>query len=97
MPGLIRTATRARTPRAVAIRSMRASSPADSALIAPTPMRTASSSSAAVLPTPVKTISPGSTPARRATAISPPELASTALPADCSSRTMPSVEFAFNA
>ena len=43
---------------------------------AQTPRLTARSSSARVLPTPVKTISSGVKPARSATSISPPELAS---------------------
>ena len=74
--GFTRSATRASVPRAFAIAAMRSSSPADSALMAFTPMPTARSSSSCVLPTPVKTIAEGANPARRATSISPPEFAS---------------------
>ena len=62
MSGLTRTATRAVRPSRVAIASSRASSPADSTLIALTPSATAHSSSAGVLPTPVKTMCDGLEP-----------------------------------
>ena len=48
----------------------------------------ARASSASDLPTPVKTISAGVKPARSATSISPPELASAAVPSARSSRAM---------
>ena len=79
------------------IASTRASSPADSTLIALTPSATAASSSSGVLPTPVNTICDGAKPALRATSISQIELASTALPSSRSSRASASVEFAFSA
>jgi hypothetical protein len=50
-----------------------------------------------VLPTPVNPMSGGMKPARSATSISPPELASTLLPRDRRSRTMASVELALSA
>ena len=56
-----------------------------------------SSSSAGVLPTPVKTICAGMKPARSATSISPPELASARLPRPRSSRVIASVELALSA
>ena len=61
-------ATRASVPSARAISSMRASSPADSALIVFTP-RLGELQLLAVLPTPVKAIAAGVNPARRATSI----------------------------
>ena len=97
MSGLIRMATRAATPIRVAIASTRASSPADSTLMARSPSGTAHSSSASDLPTPVNTMSAGSKPARRASSISQIEFASTALPAFPSSRTSAKAEFAFSA
>ncbi len=97
MSGLMRTATRARQPRRAAIASMRASSPADSTLIAFSPSGTAHSSSALDFPTPVNTMSRGSNPARRATSISQIELASAALPSSRSSLTMAKVELALSA
>ena len=60
-----RRALRGRSARAIA--AMRSSSPADSALIVPTPSAIANSSSSRVLPTPVKTMSVGAKPARSAT------------------------------
>ena len=62
-----------------------------------TPSATARSSSAGVLPTPVNTMSRGSKPARSATSISPPELASTPPPSSRTRRATASVEFAFSA
>ena len=67
MSGLTRSATRATRPMPRASSAMRSSSPADSALIVPTPLAIASSSSSRVLPTPVNTMSFGSNPARSAT------------------------------
>ena len=61
MSGLTRTATRAARPERVAIASTRASSPADSTLMALRPSATAHSSSAGDLPTPVNTISAAET------------------------------------
>ena len=90
-------ATRAGRPTFSANASPRASSPADSTLMALRPSGTAASSSAGVLPTPVKTICDGANPALRATSISHTELASTELPSSRSSRAIASVEFAFNA
>ena len=95
--GLIRSATRAVVCRARAAAAIRSSSPADSALIALTPRPTAWSISATVFPTPVKTISPGAYPARSATSISPPELASTSPPAALTTRTTARFELAFSA
>ena len=97
MSGLIRIATRAVTPVRAAIDSTRASSPADSTLIARNPSGTAHSSSVSDLPTPVKTMSAASKPARRARSISQIELASTAPPIAFSSRTRANVEFALSA
>ena len=77
--------------------STRASSPADSTLIAFNPSETAHSSSSADLPTPVNTISRGWNPALRASSISQMELASAAPPSSCTRRTMANVEFAFSA
>ena len=72
---------RRRARVASAIASMRASSPADSTLIAFSPSGTAHSSSAADLPTPVNTMSRRrEARALRATSISQIELASAALP-----------------
>ena len=65
---------------AEAIASMRSISPSDSALMLRRPSSMARASSASDLPTPVKTISAGVNPARSATSISPPELASAAAP-----------------
>jgi hypothetical protein len=76
---------------------MRASSPADSTLMALSPSGTAHSSSALDLPTPVNTMSAGVNPARRATSISHTEFASAPLPTSRSSCTRPNVEFAFRA
>ena len=90
-------ATRAVRPSRAAIASTRASSPADSTLIAFSASDTAHSSSAGDLPTPVKTICEGSKPAFRATSISHTEFASAALPSARSSRAIASVEFAFSA
>ena len=50
-----------------------------------------------VLPTPVKTICAGMNPARSATSISPPELASALLPRPRRRRVMASVELALSA
>ena len=97
MSGFTLIATRTARPRREPIASSRASSPADSTLIALTPSATADSSSAGVLPTPVNTICDGSNPARRATSISQTELASTELPSSRSSRARARVEFAFSA
>ena len=97
MSGLTRSATLARTPLALAARSMRSSSPADSALMAFNPSCTARSISSGDFPTPLKTMSSGANPARIASSTSPIELASTALPASRSSRTTASDEFAFMA
>jgi hypothetical protein len=76
---------------------MRSSSPSDSALIVLTPRSIACVSSASVFPTPVKTISGGMNPARSATSISPPELASTLLPRLRNRRTIASAELALSA
>jgi hypothetical protein len=76
---------------------MRASSPADSTLIALSPCGTADSSSSIDLPTPVNTIAAGAKPARRATSISHTEFASAALPSVRSNCTIAKVEFAFSA
>jgi hypothetical protein len=59
MSGFTRTATRAVRPSRDAVSSTRASSPADSTLMALTPKPTAESISAGDLPTPVKTICDG--------------------------------------
>ena len=48
-----------------------------------------------VFPTPVKTMSCGANPARRATSISPPELASTRPPAERTTSTTARLELAF--
>ena len=69
----------------------------DSALIVITPRSIACASSACVLPTPVKTICAGMKPARSATSISPPELASAPAPRLRSSRAIASVELALSA
>ena len=78
MSGLTRSATRAVVCCICAIDAIRCSSPADSALMTPDRSEIARSSSASVLPTPVNTICDGRNPARSATSISPPELASAA-------------------
>jgi hypothetical protein len=97
MSGFTRTATRARTPRVWAARSIRSSSPADSALIAFSPSWTARSISSGDLPTPLKTMSDGEKPARSARSTSPIEFASTPLPIPHSRRAIANDEFAFSA
>jgi hypothetical protein len=71
--------------------------PADSMLIAPTPIDTARPSSSWVLPTPVMTMSAGAKPARRATSISPAEFASAPAPSARRREAMASVELALSA
>ena len=89
MSGFTRSATRATRPAARARAAMRSSSPADSALIAPdVHARSRAPARPRVLPTPVKTMSRGAKPARSATWISPPELASARLPSARSTRTI---------
>ena len=61
------------------------------------PSCTARSISSGDLPTPLNTMSDGAKPARMASSTSPMELASTALPASRSRRTIANDEFAFMA
>jgi hypothetical protein len=95
--GLTRSATRASRLSDRAMAAIRSSSPADSALIVPTPSAIANACSSRVLPSPVKTISAGVNPARSATRTSPPEFASARLPSERRSRAIARVEFAFSA
>ena len=90
--GLTRRATGAAMSSSAAIRSMRSSSPRDSAWTAPIPAASAARSSAALLPTPENTMSAGSPPAARARASSPPETMSKPQPSvrsSCSTARLP--------
>ena len=88
MSGLTRTATRAVSPRAVAIASMRSISPSDSALMLRERRGSMARSSSAsdLADAGEDDFLAGVNPARSATSISPPELASAAAPRPRSSR-----------
>ena len=97
MSGLTRSATATRWPSARARVATRASSSADSTLIARSPAEIAASISASSLPTPLKTIFPAGIPAAIARASSPPETMSAPAPRRASVRSTAWLLLAFTA